>query len=179
MGLKLHADNTAKIKEALHTLAEKEYIYHIIEGRTHHISISNRGLTDKRVVKIRKAWIETIKNYRSVIDEYMTKVDWAKVVKVFIFCIQEDGEIKKMTQRAETVGISVDTFRRSLAILKQLDFEGLEILVNVKKRLVDNNYWITLGTTIDSMRTFDEESFDDERLAMSYWPDEDEYEILS
>lgn len=140
MGLKLHADNTAKIKEALHTLAEKEYIYHIIEGRTHHISISNRGLTDKRVLRIRKAWIETIRNYRSVIDEYMTKVDWAKVVKVFIFCIQEDGEIKKMTQRAETVGISVDTFRRSLAILKQLDFEGLEILVNVKKRFVDNDY---------------------------------------
>ena len=99
---------------------------------------------------------------------------------MFIFCIQEDGEVKKMTQRAESVGISVDTFRRSLAILRQLDFEGLELEVNVKKRFVNNNYWITLGTTIDTMKSFEEEAeADDRMLANYYWPDEDEYEILS
>ena len=135
LNLRPHADAYKKIQKAIETLVKKKYVHHIQEGRTHTLSISNRGLADKRSIKVRKVWIETIRDYKSQLPESLLSVEWSKLVKVFICCLCDNGDIRTILDRAEELQISKDTFSRSLQILAQLDLNPLTLDIKTRKRL--------------------------------------------
>ena len=181
-----HHNNTyQRISEAIESLDRKQYVHHIQEGRIHTLSISNKGLKDKKSIKIRKAWIKTIRNYREEIPDSNISVDWSKIVKVFIYCCCDMREVRSNTNRATEMGISKDTFRRCLNVLKSLRFDGLQFNTRVVKHYDnESNHWATVGSEISVGIVFDETK--DERkekkinfVAIPYWPDPDEYDYES
>ena len=185
LNLYQHTYTYKRISNAIDSLEKKQYIHHIQEGRTHTLSISNKGLRDKRSIKIRKAWVDTIHNYKDILPETTILVDWAKLIKVFIYCCCDIGDVRSNTNRAQDMGISKDTFRRCLNILKLLNFDGLQIDSKViRSHNVESNYWITLGTEISVGRVFegssDNKAQDNKTsVAIPYWPDPDEYDYES
>lgn len=83
LGIQNNSTNTKKIKKAIADLQEKDYIFYNVEGRTHHISIRNKGLKNSRVVKIKKQWIEEIKRYNAKENNKINQ-SWQTMLKALI-----------------------------------------------------------------------------------------------
>lgn len=147
LGLKDHPDNNQKIKQAIDDLVAKEYMIHFEDGRTHTLSISNKDLQDHQLIKIRKKWIETIKNYKSLNTTNNNYVDWSKLVKVFIYLFTNDNEVKTAFERASEIGISESTFSRSLSALLNLDFDEYSLDKKIIKEKIGDS-WESQGTQI-------------------------------
>ena len=144
--------NNRKIKEALQDLADNGYIFYKVEGRTHHVSISNKGMKDKKIYKVRKIWIEAFKNYNKVADKSVS-VDWIKILRVFIYLYYlKAGEIITLEQIANITEISIETARKALIAILSCDLKGLQI----EKRIIKDKYedeqgnicWRTRGQEI-------------------------------
>lgn len=151
--------NTKRIKEAIKELQEKEYIFYHEEGRTHHISITNKGLKDKRVVKIKKQWIEAIKKYNIAKNGNVNR-SWDIMLKELI--VIEDkikeatGTIITMKEIAKEIGRSEATAGKYLKALTNCDFgDGYKITKKLKYDIEkgengENDYIICLGTQINA-----------------------------
>lgn len=144
--------NNRKIKEALQDLADNGYIFYKVEGRTHHVSISNKGMKDKKIYKVRKIWIEAFKNYNKVADKSVS-VDWIKILRVFIYLYYlKAGEIITLEQIANITETSIETARKALIAILSCDLKGLQI----EKRIIKDKYedeqgnicWRTRGQEI-------------------------------
>jgi predicted transcriptional regulator len=159
LGIANAPKNTKRIKEAIKELQEKEYIFYNEEGRTHHISITNKGLKDKRVVKIKKQWIEAIKKYNIVKNGNVNR-SWDIMLKELI--VIEDkikeatGTIITMKEIAKEIGRSEVTAGKYLKALTNCDFgDGYKITKKLKYDIEkgengENDYIICLGTQINS-----------------------------
>ena len=144
--------NNRKIKEALQDLADNGYIFYKVEGRTHHVSISNKGMKDKKIYKVRKIWIEAFKNYNKVADKSVS-VDWIKILRVFIYLYYlKAGEIITLEQIANITEISIETARKALIAILSCDLKGLQIEKNIIKDKYEdeqgNICWRTRGQEI-------------------------------
>lgn len=140
--------NNTKIKQAIHSLEADGYIFCKVEGRTYHISISNKGFKDKRVVKIRKRWVEAFKHYNRTednkkIDSHIS-IDWIKILKVFVYlCTLNTGELVTMSEIASCLSISKDSAAKAVNALLECELKGLSI----EKRIVKECYIDTAGKT--------------------------------
>ena len=144
--------NNRKIKEALQDLADNGYIFYKVEGRTHHVSISNKGMKDKKIYKVRKIWIEAFKNYQKVADKSIA-VDWIKILRVFIYLYYlKAGEIITLEKIANITDVSIETARKALIAIMACDLKGL----NIDKTIIKDKYedeqgnicWRTRGQEI-------------------------------
>lgn len=160
LGVQSCAVNNRKIKEALQNLSDKGYIFYKVEGRTHHVSISNKGMKNKKVYKVRKIWIEAFKNYNKIADKSKT-VDWLKILRVFIYLYYlKAGEIITLEKIANITEISVETARKALIAILACDLKGLHIEKNIiKDKWEDekgNIHWRTKGQEISIFINFDD-----------------------
>lgn len=160
LGVQSCAVNNRKIKEALQNLSDKGYIFYKVEGRTHHVSISNKGMKNKKVYKVRKIWIEAFKNYNKIADKSKT-VDWLKILRVFIYLYYlKADEIVTLEKIANITEISVETARKALIAILACDLKGLHIEKNIiKDKWEDekgNIYWRTKGQEISIFINFDD-----------------------
>ena len=93
LGIKSSTNNNSNIKIALESLQSQGYIFYKVDGRTYTITISNKGLNDKQIVRLRKLWIEAFKHYNK--DDNNKKInknisiDWIQIARVFIFLYQK------------------------------------------------------------------------------------------
>ena len=159
LGVQSCTINNRKIKEALQNLADKGYIFYKVEGRTHHISISNKGMKDKKIYKVRKIWIEAFKNYQKVADKSVT-IDWIKILRVFIYLYYlKAGEIITLEKIANITDVSIETARKALIAIMACDLKGLHIdKTIVKDKYEDeqgNICWRTRGQDISIMISFE------------------------
>ena len=160
LGVQSCAVNNRKIKEALQNLSDKGYIFYKVEGRTHHVSISNKGMKNKKVYKVRKIWIEAFKNYNKIADKSKT-VDWLKILRVFIYLYYLKADEKVTLEKiANITEISVETARKALIAILACDLKGLHIEKNIiKDKWEDekgNIYWRTKGQEISIFINFDD-----------------------
>lgn len=160
LGIQSCTVNNRKIKEALQNLSDKGYIFYKVEGRTHHVSISNKGMKNKKVYKVRKIWIEAFKNYNKIADKSKT-VDWLKILRVFIYLYYlKADEIVTLEKIANITEISVETARKALIAILACDLKGLHIEKNIiKDKWEDekgNIHWRTKGQEISIFINFDD-----------------------
>ena len=162
LGLKSSSNNNKAIKDALCELEKKEYIFYKIEGRTYHISISNKGLKNKRIVRIRKIWIEAFKHYNrddqnNKIDSTIS-IDWIKIVRVFVFLYTRTPGTITLKEIAADLNISEETVRVAINAILACALNGISVDKKVSREKYKDkdgkNIWITKGLDISIMISF-------------------------
>ena len=157
LGVSCCYKNNQKIKQAIETLEKDGQVFCKIEGRTYHISISNKAFKNKRIIKIRKIWIQTFKNYNKndnneKIDKSIS-IDWIKILKVFVYIYGIDiGDLLTMKQISDSLHISEDTARKAINAIMECDLDDIRVYKKVIKTkyndIYGNNKYHTLGTDI-------------------------------
>lgn len=94
LGIKNCSKNTKPIKEAIAELEKKQYIFYNKEGQTHHISITNKGLKDKRIVKIKRQWLEAIRTYGTTAEKPINR-SWHTMTKALVSIIDRLEQDRK------------------------------------------------------------------------------------
>lgn len=154
----------AKIKDALNNLASNGYIFLEVEGRTYHVSIRNKGMKDKRIIKIRKMWIETIKKYNR--DEENKKIDtsisidWIKILKVFVYLYGLPPKVVTNSDIALALNMSTDSVSKSIKAIENCNFKGLRFSRQIIKDKYEDEsgreLWNTRGSDMSFIIIFDE-----------------------
>lgn len=157
--------NNQKIKQAISELENNGLIFCKVEGRTYHLSISNKGMKSKRIIRLRKAWVNTFKEYNK--DENGKRInnsisiDWIKILKVFIYLFNNPyGDIFTMKQLAEHFSISVETATLAVNAIMQSELKGITSYKDtVKEEYKDsegNIVYRTVGTRLSIGYNFED-----------------------
>lgn len=135
LGIKQSYAINKQLEEAIDKLKEKEYILAEKEGRIYHISITNKGLKNKEIVKIRRQWITTFQNYKENINDI--SIDWLHLLRVFVFLYgRKEQNIVTMQTIAKNLNISIETTRKALKVIEQCDLKGIKFIKNTIKQEV-------------------------------------------
>lgn len=98
LGIANAPKNTKQIKNAIEELEKKSYIFYKKEGQKHLISITKEGLKDKRIIKMRKGWIKTIKEYNIAKNGKVNR-NWDTMLKGLTIILSKIDE-----EEAEGIG---------------------------------------------------------------------------
>ena len=160
LGIKSSGNNNKKIKQCLQNLSNNGYIFHKVEGRTHHVSISNKGLKNKQIYKVRKKWIEVFKKYCKEDKDKDFSIDWIKVLRVFIYIYYSKDEIVTVQKIAQITNTSDQTVNNALKAILACNLKGLRIEKEIiKDSFYDNRnikQWRTRGQKINVIIVFKE-----------------------
>ena len=161
LGIDSCSNNNKRIKQSLQNLSNNGYIFYKVEGRTHHVSISNKGLKSKQIYKVRKKWIEVFKKYCKEDKNKNFSIDWIKVLRVFIYLYYQKGdEILTEQKIAQITSVSKQTVSNALKAILACDLNG----VHIQKQIIKDSYyddrnikqWRTRGQKIVVIILFDE-----------------------
>ena len=160
LGIKSCGNNNNKIKQCLQKLSNNGYIFYKVEGRTHHVSISNKGLKNKQIYKVRKKWIEVFKKYCKEDKDKDFSIDWIKVLRVFIYIYYSHDEIVTVQKIAQITNTSDQTVNKALKAILACNLKG----VRIEKEVIKDSYydnrnikqWITRGQKINVIIVFSE-----------------------
>lgn len=160
LGIKSSGNNNKKIKQCLQNLSNNGYIFYKVEGRTHHVSISNKGLKNKQIYKVRKKWIEVFKKYCKENKDKDFSIDWIKVLRVFIYIYYSHDEIVTLQKIAQITNTSDQTVNNALKAILACNLKG----VRIEKEVIKDSYydnrnikqWITRGQKINVIIIFSE-----------------------
>ena len=160
LGIKSSGNNNKKIKQCLQNLSNNGYIFHKVEGRTHHVSISNKGLKNKQIYKVRKKWIEVFKKYCKEDKDKDFSIDWIKVLRVFIYIYYSKDQIVTVQKIAQITNTSDQTVNNALKAILACNLKGLRIEKEIiKDSFYDNRnikQWRTRGQKINVIIVFKE-----------------------
>ena len=160
LGIKSSGNNNKKIKQCLQNLSSNGYIFYKVEGRTHHVSISNKGLKNKQIYKVRKKWIEVFKKYCKEDKDKDFSIDWIKVLRVFIYIYYSKDQIVTVQKIAQITNTSDQTVSNALKAILACDLKG----VRIEKKVIKDSYydeknikqWRTRGQKINVIIVFNE-----------------------
>lgn len=160
LGIKSCTNNNKKIKQCLQNLSNNGYIFYKVEGRTHHVSISNKGLKNKQIYKVRKKWIEVFKKYCKENKDKNFSIDWIKVLRVFIYIYYSKDQIVTAQKIAQITNTSDQTVSNALKAIQACDLKG----VRIEKEVIKDSYydernikqWRTRGQKINVIIVFNE-----------------------
>ena len=160
LGIDSCTNNNKRIKQSLQNLSNNGYIFYKVEGRTHHVSISNKGLKNKQIYKVRKKWIEVFKKYCKEDKDKDFSIDWIKVLRVFIYIYYSHDEIVTAQKIAQITNTSDQTVNKALKAILACNLKGLHIeKETIKDSFYDNRnikQWITRGQKINVIIIFAE-----------------------
>ena len=160
LGIKSSGNNNKKIKQCLQNLSNNGYIFYKVEGRTHHVSISNKGMKNKQIYKVRKKWIEVFKKYCKENKDKDFSIDWIKVLRVFIYIYYSKDEIVTVQKIAQITNTSDQTVNNALKAILACNLKGLHI----EKEIIKDSFydaknikqWRTRGQKIHIIILFSE-----------------------
>ena len=160
LGIESCSNNNKRIKQSLQNLSNNGYIFYKVEGRTHHVSISNKGLKNKQIYKVRKKWIEVFKKYCKEDKDKDFSIDWIKVLRVFIYIYYSKDEIVTVQKIAQITNTSDQTVNNALKAILACNLKGLRIEKEIiKDSFYDNRnikQWRTRGQKINVIIVFNE-----------------------
>ena len=160
LGIKSNTNNNKRIKQCLQNLSNNGYIFYKVEGRTHHVSISNKGVKNKQIYKVRKKWIEVFKKYCKEDKDKTFSIDWIKVLRVFIYIYYSKDQIVTAQKIAQITNTSNQTVSNALKAISACDLKG----VRIEKDVIKDSYydernikqWRTRGQKINVIVIFAE-----------------------
>ncbi len=148
LGVKSHYKTNQRIKEAIESLQNQGYIFYKVDGRTITITISEKGMKQKQIVKIRKAWVLAFKAYKSE----NVSIDWIKILKVFVYLYsRKDSKLLTIDSIGNDLNISSSTVSKAVKAICECDLSGIKVTKEIvkEKHITDNNiYYYNLGTDI-------------------------------
>lgn len=125
LGVSNSTPNKNKIKEAISILEEKEDIKVVKEGYTWTLTLSVKAEKTSRIIKIKNAYIQAIKNYKAEKDD--DSVAWEVVLKVLVFLWGDKKEIRRYDEIAKALNISKHTAERAVRALVTIEFTDMAI----------------------------------------------------
>lgn len=137
LGIDSCTNNNKRIKQSLQNLSNNGYIFYKVEGRTHHVSISNKGLKNKQIYKVRKKWIEVFKKYCKEDKDKDFSIDWIKVLRVFIYIYYSHDEIVTVQKIAQITNTSDQTVTNALKAILACNLKG----VRIEKEVIKDSYY--------------------------------------
>ena len=137
LGIDSCTNNNKRIKQSLQNLSNNGYIFYKVEGRTHHVSISNKGLKSKQIYKVRKKWIEVFKKYCKEDKNKNFSIDWIKVLRVFIYIYYSKNDVVTVQKIAQITNISNQTVSNALKAILACDLKG----VRIEKEVIKDSYY--------------------------------------
>ena len=137
LGIESCSKNNKRIKQSLQNLSNNGYIFYKVEGRTHHVSISNKGLKSKQIYKVRKKWIEVFKKYCKEDKNKNFSIDWIKVLRVFIYIYYSKNDVVTVQKIAQITNISNQTVSNALKAILACDLKG----VRIEKEVIKDSYY--------------------------------------
>ena len=137
LGIESCSNNNKRIKQSLQNLSNNGYIFYKVEGRTHHVSISNKGLKNKQIYKVRKKWIEVFKKYCKEDKDKDFSIDWIKVLRVFIYIYYSHDEIVTVQKIAQITNTSDQTVNKALKAILACNLKG----VRIEKEVIKDSYY--------------------------------------
>ena len=148
LGVKSYNRTNEKIKEAISSLQSQGYLFYKLDGRTYTLTISEKGMKQKQIVKIRKAWIAAFKAYKA--DN--NSIDWIKILKVFVYLYSRQGS-SLITRDiiASDLNISTSTVTKAVKAICECDLSGIKVTketVKERYKTAKNVYYYNLGSDI-------------------------------
>lgn len=120
--------NNARIKAAIENLRIKGLIKTIQDGRTWTLTLSRDAERKSKVIRIKKDWVSALHASKG------RDVDWAVVLKVWLYLIDNHREVLKSSEIAQCLGVSVSTVSRARQVL--IDMNAIKAdKVNLKDAL--------------------------------------------
>lgn len=138
LGVSNQKNNTDKIKAAIEALEMSGDIKTIKDGHTWTLTLSVKAERKSKIVKIKNAWIKVIRQYECEKDK---PVAWENILKVLVYLCADSAEVKRYETIGKALNISLDTVKRAVIALDNIDFGDIE----VKRKLAwykknDNDY---------------------------------------
>ena len=154
LGVKSYNKTNQKIKEAINSLQEQGYLFYKLDGRTYTLTISEKGMKEKQIIKIRKAWVSAFKAYKNKNNS----VDWIKILKVFVYLYnRKSSSIIQADIIASDLNIGATTVSRALKAICECELSGIKVTKKILKERYKTEkciYYYTLGTDISMIIMF-------------------------
>lgn len=163
LGVKQNTNNNNNIKTAIFSLQEKGYIFYKLDGRTWTITISEKGMKDKQIVKIRKAWVTAFRSFNKNnnnkrIDNSIS-IDWIKILKVFVYLYsRKSASIITLDTIANALNISKTTVATALKVLEQCELDKLKfykVTVRSEKNINGEKFYTNIGSDMGFIVMFE------------------------
>ena len=146
-GVQKSGKTNEKIKQAIYSLAEKGDLTFIADGENWILSLSTKAEKKPKIIRIKKAYIYTIKQYKAANKN--NSVAWDNVLKVFIYLYSGDDEqIRTYAQIAKVLDVSETIVKNAVKALTTIEFEN-DLVVKKKiarVKCIETNEYITVGT---------------------------------
>lgn len=165
LGVCYCANNITKIKKALKSLVEKGLLFYKLDGRTYTITISEKGMNDKKIITIRKCWINAFKKYNKDENNHRINdkisIDWIKILKVFVFLYTRNKPNNTITMKeiASSLNISERTVQSAIKAIQECYLTGIRICKNTVKQEIKTDtgtHYYNIGSDIGFIWIFDE-----------------------
>ena len=121
LGVSNQKNNTDKIKAAIDALVESGDVKVIKDGHTWTITLSVKAERKSKIIKIKNAWIKVIRQYEC------DKVAWENILKVLVYLCADSAEVKRYETIGKALNISLDTVKRAVTALDNIDFGDIEV----------------------------------------------------
>lgn len=155
LGVKPYNRTNNKIREAIKSLQDNGYLFYKLDGRTYTLTISEKGMKQKQIVKIRKAWVSAFKSYKK--DN--VSIDWIKILKVFVYLYsRKRSSLITIDTIASELNISKSTVSKAIKAICECDLSGIKVTketIKEKYKTANNILYYNLGTDISIFIMFE------------------------
>lgn len=139
--------NKDKLRNAIANLVSKGYIVAKEVEKKITIIITKKGLKNDRTIRLRKSWIQTMKQFK---DEKIS-ISWIQLLKVFIYIYDlPSGRIITNKKIADDLCISENTVLKAIkvfGIIKEFGNFAVYVGKKVIRKDLGGGKYVTIGTT--------------------------------
>ena len=154
LGIKPTATNNKNIKQAIENLNNSGYVEYTHKGQKYIISITDKGLEDNQIVRVRRCWVETLKNYKEQVPN--GSIGWLNLLKVFVYIYGSNKHEFTQQEIANNLNISKGTIGTALKVLEQCNLTGISISKNILKERLSETFVYNIGTEVSIGTMFED-----------------------
>lgn len=154
LGIKSTANNNKNIKQAIESLNDSGYIEYARKGQKYIISITDKGLTDNQIIRVRRCWVETLKNYKEQVPD--GSIGWLNLLKVFVYIYSSRESLFTQQEIADNLHVSKGTISSALKVLEQCQLKGLHMSKQIIKERLNENFVYNIGTEVATIVEFED-----------------------
>lgn len=154
LGISPTTTNNRNIKQAIESLNDSGYIEYTHKGQKYIISITDKGLEDNQIIRIRRCWVETLKNYKEQVPD--GSVGWLNLLKVFVYIYGSNKSTFTQQELADNLNISKGTVATALKVLVQCNLKGINLSKYTVKERLSETFVYNIGTEVSTIVKFED-----------------------